>query len=614
VSVVIPAYNASKWIAQAIGSVLAQTSPPLEIIVIDDGSRDETVSIVNRFGTAVRLERKSNGGPGSARNRGVRLARGEWIAFLDADDWWAPTKLEKQLSVADMEQVALICTLTNVSRAGWTHEVTFDQLWRFNWIVTSSVLIRKSVFDGCGGHLEELIVSEDYNLWLRVAAAGWRIRCYPEVLTHYRRGVGLFSDPEHVLQGNLANLEQIGASCRLSPTMMLEKRMRIYSTVTKAALAKGKGGLARTISWRAFKERPSFANAIKLATAHLGPMLLNVRRRASRLDGKSNRKDMGELPEQSIRGARPVERIDFASFAPYLLLVADLEAESGTPVSPNSSIGSDAAHALCRIQRICERYDIVPTYAVDQAFASLSGGAPLLEALDDGKCEVGALFRPSPSDSFQREGAAPAIEFEKLRLLTSTIEENFGCRPLTFRSRGYGLTPGTASALDRLGFQVDCSAVPYYDLRGESGLDFRDSTNFPYWFGPGNRLLEIPVTVAMTGLLARSATVFAPLFDGSSRALSARRALASMALLERIRLDPETASIAQASRLTRDLLRRGGRVILLSCRIRPQTGNDQDALLRWVESYLEFFFREIRGLPATPSIILTEAAFASHRT
>ena len=97
VSVVIPAYNAAATIAAAIESVLAQTRLPEEIIVVDDGSNDETSAVVERFGPIVRLLRQANAGCGQARNSGAREARGTWLAFLDADDLWLPTKLERQL-------------------------------------------------------------------------------------------------------------------------------------------------------------------------------------------------------------------------------------------------------------------------------------------------------------------------------------------------------------------------------------------------------------------------------------------------------------------------------------------------------------------------------------
>src|ERR1700676_3231668 len=96
VSVVIPAYNAAEFLAEALDSVLAQTYQPLEVIVVDDGSEDETPKVVAAYAGKVTYMRKPHGGGcGGTRNVGIRAAKGEWVAFLDADDIWKPDMLEK---------------------------------------------------------------------------------------------------------------------------------------------------------------------------------------------------------------------------------------------------------------------------------------------------------------------------------------------------------------------------------------------------------------------------------------------------------------------------------------------------------------------------------------
>ena len=99
VSVVIPCYNGAKFIRQTLDSVLAQTVEPHEILVVDDGSTDESREIAQSYGPPVRVIRQPNQGESVARNRGIEEARGDWIAFLDADDLWMPTKLERQIEV-----------------------------------------------------------------------------------------------------------------------------------------------------------------------------------------------------------------------------------------------------------------------------------------------------------------------------------------------------------------------------------------------------------------------------------------------------------------------------------------------------------------------------------
>src|SRR5688572_22302626 len=104
VSVVIPTYNYGRFIAVAIESILRQTRPPLEIIVVDDGSTDETASVVESFGDAVKYVRQENAGVCAARNRGAAESRGDVIAFLDSDDSWEPTALERQVPFFDQDE------------------------------------------------------------------------------------------------------------------------------------------------------------------------------------------------------------------------------------------------------------------------------------------------------------------------------------------------------------------------------------------------------------------------------------------------------------------------------------------------------------------------------
>ena len=195
VSVVIPAYNADAYIAETIQSALDQTYRDLEVIVVDDGSSDETMARVSAFGERVRLHQQRNGGVARARNTGVSLARGEWIAFLDADDLWLPTKIERQLAMA-----ASAMTFTdryNIGDRGELPEVQsvcqpmaggdiFEALLRRgNFITTTSVLIRRALFNELGGFSVTFNGTEDWDLWLRVAAEHDIAFC-PEPLVRYR--------------------------------------------------------------------------------------------------------------------------------------------------------------------------------------------------------------------------------------------------------------------------------------------------------------------------------------------------------------------------------------------------------------------------------------------
>ncbi len=434
VSVVIPAFNAGEAIRQAIDSALEQTHRPLEVLVVDDGSTDRTADIVGAYPSPVRLIKKSNGGPASARNLGGRTARGDWLAFLDADDWWLPTKLDRQLSLAASPDIAVIHGLTNTSRPGTPAEITFDDLWNYNWIANSSVLIRRSVFETIGELNEDrqLISVEDYNLWLRVAAAGWRIVTCPEALTHYTRGIGISSDLDRFLRASLYNLAALANELNLPPTRIRSKRTQIYDSLGRSALFQRKIPLARSLLAKAVIAKPSPGRLVNLAAACLPASLLDVRRRAiattsaRERDKPSSREDFGF----STTG-----RIDLGRSGPYLLVVIDAEEEFDWRTVPSPSLNVKSMRHQYIAQKIFERFNIVPTYLVDYAVAAQRDGyEPLLEYLRSKRCEVGAQLHPWVNPPIEEElvernsfaGNLPEeLESEKIRVLTRTIEDNF---------------------------------------------------------------------------------------------------------------------------------------------------------------------------------------------
>ena len=106
VSVVIPCHNAARFVGETLTSVMQQTYPAYEVLVIDDGSADDSAAIAESYGPSVRVIRQPNQGESIARNRGIQEARGEWIAFLDADDLWSPTKLQQQMEHLDRHYLA----------------------------------------------------------------------------------------------------------------------------------------------------------------------------------------------------------------------------------------------------------------------------------------------------------------------------------------------------------------------------------------------------------------------------------------------------------------------------------------------------------------------------
>ncbi|MFZ0678713.1 glycosyltransferase family 2 protein [Candidatus Binatus sp.] len=179
VSVIIPTYNRCAMLLEAIDSVLARTTEALELIVIDDGSTDGTEKELTRLGKAIRIERIEHGGPAAARNRGVAAARAPLIAFLDSDDLWAPTKLERQLAFMRANPACAISQTDEIwirngrrVNPGVRHrkcagDIFIDSL-RTCLISMSATIIRADLFRSLGGFDEIMLAAEDYDLWLRI--------------------------------------------------------------------------------------------------------------------------------------------------------------------------------------------------------------------------------------------------------------------------------------------------------------------------------------------------------------------------------------------------------------------------------------------------------------
>lgn len=213
VSVIIPAYNAQAFLRPTLDSVLAQTYQNLEILVVDDGSCDRTVEIVQAYAAKddrIRLIQQTNAGVAAARNRGIQTAKGEFIAPLDADDIWYPEKIEKQVAcfLAAKPSVGLVYTWSvNIDgdgriRSPLSWEVlqgkVLTALTYCNFIANASVpLIRRSCFERVGLYNPQLKAQnaqgcEDFDLYLRIAEH-YEFRVVPQFLMGYRRAAGSMS-------------------------------------------------------------------------------------------------------------------------------------------------------------------------------------------------------------------------------------------------------------------------------------------------------------------------------------------------------------------------------------------------------------------------------------
>ncbi len=205
IAAVIPTFNYGRFLARAIESAQKQTRPPDEILVIDDGSTDDTEQVLASFGDSIRVLRTPRVGVSVARNTGWRATRAELVALLDADDNWRPTKLERQLEVMAEypDVIAVGCGNRILDANGRELMVRFypnpsrDRGERLRQVATrrawvgssnSGVLVRRAVLERVDGFDEKLAAAEDWDLWLRLAALG-EIRNVHDVLSeiHFHR-------------------------------------------------------------------------------------------------------------------------------------------------------------------------------------------------------------------------------------------------------------------------------------------------------------------------------------------------------------------------------------------------------------------------------------------
>lgn len=215
ISVIVPAYNAAKFLPKSIESILNQTYKNVEVTVVDDGSTDNTELVVKKYPVEY-IKIEHTGGAAIPRNVGVKNAKGELVAFLDADDIWLPKKLEEELKFMQRGKFDLVhCDGEVIDEFGKTIRKTlhkdikvpsgkvFADLYRGNFIVTSSVIVKRTCFDKVGLFDKKMHVVEDYDLWLRMAQM-FRLGYLNKRLLKYRDYEGSFSD-----EGTIRNHERL---------------------------------------------------------------------------------------------------------------------------------------------------------------------------------------------------------------------------------------------------------------------------------------------------------------------------------------------------------------------------------------------------------------------
>ncbi len=275
VSVVMPAFNVERFITRSVESVLGQTFPDFEIVVVDDGSTDKTVEMLLPFSDhRLRIIKQAHSGSSAARNVGVELTTGPYIAFLDGDDLWAPEKLDRHVKfLEDHPEVDLTFSHSHVidenglstgrvSRLVHGY-ISFRRLLIENVVHNgSAVVMRRDAIERAGRFDVTLPSAVDHDLWLRVALARHNnICCIPQVLTFYRMREGQVTKDWRRMEA--------------SWTMLIDKMRRLAPAEVAAVEMKARSGFYRYLAYIAYEttqygeSRALFCKAWRGDCAHL---------------------------------------------------------------------------------------------------------------------------------------------------------------------------------------------------------------------------------------------------------------------------------------------------------------------------------------------------------
>lgn len=287
-SIIIPAYNSIKYLPETLESVLKQTFTDFEIIIIDDGSYDNIVEWASRIQEPrVKFISQQNKGVSAARNLGIDLTTGEYIAFLDADDLWEATKLEKQLQcLKNNPSLGLVHTeMTVIDEESkllgrkFTSNVegnALKPLLEQNTIVTSSVIVRRSCLETVGNFDSNLTSSEDWELWVRIASR-YCIALIKEPLVYYRQHSKNTTNNWQMLEQDLRYIEQVFQS--VPPQLSyLKNRSYAYANIYLAwkALQTGYCQQAAYFRNQAIKHYGSIIFSHKLMRLNLAIAILKI--------------------------------------------------------------------------------------------------------------------------------------------------------------------------------------------------------------------------------------------------------------------------------------------------------------------------------------------------
>ncbi|WP_237228575.1 glycosyltransferase family 2 protein [Rubinisphaera sp. JC750] len=269
VSILIPCYNAERWVAEAIQSALDQTHEDKEVIVIDDGSTDNSINVIKTFGDRIRWQTQPNRGGNYTRNRLLEMASGEWVQFLDADDYLLPTKIENQLQIFGIDTFDAVYGPTVLE---WIHDdavcdrdistpdpdATIFEHW-LNWQLgqTGTLIWRRDSLSRIGGWKESQPCCQDNEITFRALKTGFRFGYCPSPGNVYRlfeEGTLTKRAPLNILDEKAvlirSMLDWLDTTGELTPQLLTLANTIVFQMARTAATFNSLAGVTREKEWR----------------------------------------------------------------------------------------------------------------------------------------------------------------------------------------------------------------------------------------------------------------------------------------------------------------------------------------------------------------------------
>jgi hypothetical protein len=306
---------------------------------------------------------------------------------------------------------------------------------------------------------------------------------------------------------------------------------------------------------------------------------------------------------------------------PRLIVVIDTEEDfdwSQQKSRYNTSVQS--LRWISRVAEILDEYRIMPLFVIDYPVVSQPEGyLPLLEIYKSGRCLIGAHLHPWVNPPFEEPidnynsfpgNLGYALESAKLKVLTESITEKFGARPVIYKAGRYGVGSYTAKILEEQGYEIDMSVCPQMDYSSDGGPNFCHMSAWPFWFGGRSRILELPLTIDFTGGLRKWGSILHR--GGRHPVLSLFHPIGLMSrlrLLDKIWLSPEGYASSEHIRLVRTLYGDGLRIFSFafhSPSVHPgntpyvRSEADLQVFLSRCRTFFDFFMRDLGGQPTTP--------------